>query len=346
MKQKDYTRLREQVQKVEENILAITGRNVDFNIGWTRSQRKCEQVERLIWKRKHLLDKMFVATPEEVARMEQVNNRLYDLTQKMYARTEALYRKMATTTYDTNFDDDVEVEGSLRFSVNGYSSVLPMANDTYYGSDFYEMFGVIDWLYTCEHLKLEEVEHCWCLLSPANYRSDITREELGMHNDFHDGTTWYESVQPAADKLSHICICHAIHDLSDHKPYSIPDILRMNDFCVEVKVKHQHWEEQDGSGWKWWERCSFDEFRDKFVREAEQKRAPHIRLGQEIANRTRLYFNDYLEDLSADTPGVEQWREPLSDEIHYRWRPQKDCYYLDENINDYLRELYEFVRMK
>jgi hypothetical protein len=24
------------------------------------------------------------------------------------------------------------------------------------------------------------------------------------------------------------------------KPYSIPDILRMNDFWLEVKVKHQH----------------------------------------------------------------------------------------------------------
>ncbi|MBO7213646.1 MAG: hypothetical protein J6U99_03725, partial [Rikenellaceae bacterium] len=121
MKHKDYTRLRAQVQKIEEKILAITGKNVEFNIEWTRfewtrSQRKCEQVKKLICKRKHLLNKMFVATPEEVVRMEQVNNRLYDLTQKMYARTEAVYRKMATTTYDPEFDDDVEVEGSLRFS--------------------------------------------------------------------------------------------------------------------------------------------------------------------------------------------------------------------------------------
>ena len=346
MKTEKYTHLREQVQKIEQKILAITGKNVEFNMEWTRSQHKCEQVEKLIWKRKHLLDKMFVATPEEVVRMEHVNNRLYDLTQKMYVRTEAVYRKMAAATYDSEFDDDVEVEGSLRFSLNGYSSVLPMVNDDYYGSDFYEMFCVIDWLYTCEHLKLEEVESCWCLRSPADYRPEMTREELGIKDDLNDGMTWYESVQPAANKLSHLCICHAIHDLSDHKPYSIPDILRMNDFCVEVKFKHQQWEEQDGCGWKWWERCSFEEFRAKFVREAEQNRAPQIRLGQEIANRTRLYFNDYLEDLSADMPGVEQWEEPLSDKVHYRWRPQKDCFYIDENIDDYLRELYEFVRMR
>ena len=80
------------------------------------------------------------------------------------------------------------------------------------------------------------------------------------------------------------------------------------------------------------------------MREAEKNRAPYIRLGQEVANRTRLYFNDYLEDLSADMLGVEQWKEPLSDEVLYQWRPQKVCFYTDENIDDYLCELYEFVR--
>ena len=343
MKNKEYTHLRAQVQKIEEKILAITGKNVEFNMEWTRSQRKCEQVERLIWKRKHLLDKMFVATPEEVVRMEQVNSRLYDLTQKMYARTEALYRKMATATYNPEFDDDVEVEGSLRFSPNGYGAVLPMANDDYYGSYFYEMFCVIDWLYTCEPLTLEEVEHCWCLRSPADYRPEMSREELGIKDDLNDGTTWYELVQPAADMLSRLCICHAIHDLSCHKPYSIPDILRMNDFCVEVKVSHQHWEEQDGSGWKWWKRCPFEEFRAKFVREAEQNCAPHIRLGQEIYNRTQSYFKDYFDSLTEDMSNVEKSKDLFSDKVYLHWQPRKDCFYIDENIDDYLHELYEFV---
>ena len=76
MKNKEYTHLRAQVQRIEEKILAITGKNVEFNMEWTRSQRKCEQVEKLIRKRKHLLDNMFVATPAEVVRMEQGNSRL------------------------------------------------------------------------------------------------------------------------------------------------------------------------------------------------------------------------------------------------------------------------------
>ena len=48
MKSDKQNRLRVQVQKVEEKILAITGENVEYNMEWTRSQRKCEQVERLI----------------------------------------------------------------------------------------------------------------------------------------------------------------------------------------------------------------------------------------------------------------------------------------------------------
>jgi len=172
----------------------------------------------------------------------------------------------------------------------------------------------------------------------------MSSKELGLTDDLNDGTTWYESVQPAADKLSHICICHAIHDLSDHKPYSIPDILRMNDFWVEVTVKHQHIVEQDGSRLNWWERCSFEEFRDKFVREAEQNHAPQIRLGQEIYNRTQLYFKDYFDSLTEDMPNVEKHKDLFSDKVYLHWRPQKDCFYIDENIDDYLREVYEFVR--
>jgi hypothetical protein len=42
MKNKEYTHLRTQVQKVEEKILTITGKNVEFNMEWTRSQRNDE----------------------------------------------------------------------------------------------------------------------------------------------------------------------------------------------------------------------------------------------------------------------------------------------------------------
>lgn len=231
-------RLRERVQKIEQKLKAIA----DDRAVLRRSQRKREQAKRLILQRRRLLDEMFVATPEEVARMEQVNARLFDLTKKLYARTEELYRKTITTTYDPAFDNDVDIEGKLTFNVSDADSLLSMSNDDYYGSDFAATLAIIDELYPDDDV----IEFSYCYCRPSDYRADMSSEELGVVDILNDGDSWYEACQPAADKLQHLCICHAINELNMHKPYSIPDILRMNDFWVEVVVKHQHFANQYG----------------------------------------------------------------------------------------------------
>ena len=216
-----------------------------------RCANEYEQLVELIYRRRDLLDKMFVATSEEVERMEQVNARLFDLTNKMFARTEVLYHKMMAATYDPAFDNDVDVEGTLKFEMNDEASILPMSNDDYYGSDFAFVFEVIACLYTHKYLRREEIEFSYCYCPPSTYRADMEREELQVADNLNDGDSWYEPCQPAADKLSHLCICHAVYDLNMHKPYSIPDILRMNDFTVEVAVKHQHYANQKGRSEIW-----------------------------------------------------------------------------------------------
>ena len=243
--------LRESVVNIEAQIRSIVGECVGKWFATQRSEFECEHLIELLFQRRELLDKMFVATTEEVERMEQVNTCLQDLTNKMFARTEELYRKMISTTYDPEFDNDVEVEGTLTFGMNDTDSILPMSNDDYYGSDFAFVFEVIACLYTNNYLSREEIEFSFCRCSPSSYREDMDREELCVADNLNDGNTWYEACQPAADKLSHICICHAIYDLNMHKPYSIADILRMNDFTVEVAVKHQHYENQKGRGEIW-----------------------------------------------------------------------------------------------
>lgn len=37
-----------------------------------------------------------------------------------------------------------------------------------------------------------------------------------------------------------IVICHAVHNVCEHKNFSIPDLLRMNTFEVTVEMKIQH----------------------------------------------------------------------------------------------------------
>lgn len=246
-------RLRKQLQGVERHILRITGTDPD-SWRWTRSQKKLERVGLLIRKRKALLNKMVIGTPEEVSRMEQVNARLLDLTQRMYRRSAGLYRKVLTATYDETFDVDVMVEGSLTYSCDCNESVLDLTDDNYYGSDFRRMLSIIDWLYLrqCEKFKVPEIEQTDKSLNTED-NPDMSDEELGFKDELNGNglDNWAEDTfRRRYPAFAHICICHAIHVICDHRHYSIPDLLRMNDFWCEVKVTHQHIVKQDGSRWE------------------------------------------------------------------------------------------------
>jgi hypothetical protein len=241
---KKYEYLRERVQDVEEKMKAIiNGKSTNYSL-WYQSHNQCKKIVRLLWYRKELIDRMFTATHEEVVRMEQVNALLLELTNKLHAHTENLYRKTMSNVYDPSFDNDIDVEGSIKFVMDGPNSILPMDNDDYYGSDFTTMLDIISSLYARGFLHCEEMEYSYCLCLPNEYREEMNRDEMRVADNLNDGISWYRDNQPAADKLKHLCICHAIYDLSINKPYSIPDILRMNDFWVELNVKHQHFATQ------------------------------------------------------------------------------------------------------
>ena len=68
-----------------------------------------------------------------------------------------------------------------------------------------------------------------------------------IHQDFHTSPV-IKGIGAAFDReeFKDICICHAVHELCQHKMYSIPDLLRMNDFWCEVKVTHQLLSDRDG----------------------------------------------------------------------------------------------------
>ena len=72
---------------------------------------------------------MLLWTPGEIARMKEVNDRLYDLTKRLHEKTYSLYKALLQTGYDPDFDDDIMIEGRLTYIVDDWddgSSVLPM----------------------------------------------------------------------------------------------------------------------------------------------------------------------------------------------------------------------------
>ena len=217
-----------------------------------------EQLGNLLVERYRLLNDMFRATPEEVEDFKKVNERLFDLTQKMYAKTQSLYRAILKTGYDPAFDDDIMVDGTLRFVYNDEDGSLywseedrknPYNRPNVYGSNFPAMMDIL-----YEYYEESTTPECaFCSVSyNLKHNQKMSAKEMGMDNFLDDGDSWAEGWL-RRDEFKDICICHAVYDLCTHKNYSIPDLLRMNDFWCEVKITHQHLVDRDGK------RCSFIE---------------------------------------------------------------------------------------
>ena len=71
----------------------------------------------------------------------------------------------------------------------------------------------------------------------CNFR-DGGRYYVGEPLVADDGTSWNLDYldNPAFGKF---CICHLLHSLHSHAHYSLPDILRMDDFWTDVSLKYE-----------------------------------------------------------------------------------------------------------
>ena len=132
----------------------------------------------LLKERKSILDSMFLETPAELERLSKVNDRLYDLTQKLYSKTYCLYVALLKTGFDPEFDDDIMLEGTLRFRSDlneDDDSVLAMEEDDQYGSDFRWMLGLINSL--DEECETYPCARTWMSYS-SKHSPDMTAQEL------------------------------------------------------------------------------------------------------------------------------------------------------------------------
>ena len=179
-----------------------------------------EKIQDLIGIRSLILNRMFQATSQEIKRFEAVNELLNNLTKKMYHRMANLYRTLIDSPKDEAFDDDYVVRGTLKYVYGEEEySILKLPEDSFYGG-------------------IPEIEECSICYLPQ-HTSDMTDEQLHCVDVWDDGVTWAEG-HLRSPELEHIVVCHAVHDICTHKPYSIPDLLRLNDFWVEAHLVCQH----------------------------------------------------------------------------------------------------------
>ena len=184
-----------------------------------RFRKFCEQEREVLdslWStRVKILNVMMLhPTDAEIARLGHQNDKLRELSKDAFAQGRNLWQSLLHSPHLKADDDRYDVEEHVGFCYNDEDSVLKMDNDDYYGSDFEYMLHF----------------HC-------NFR-DSGRYYVGEPLVADDGTNWnldYLDNQ-AFDRF---CICHLLHSLHSHEYYSLPDILRMDDFYVHVWLQYE-----------------------------------------------------------------------------------------------------------
>ena len=282
---------------IEKEILEITGDVLDYSL-IIRKRLKPGQFELLDdlldlrgWALNSLFDEH--CTDEEVRRFAAINDKLYEMTERMYERARMVNELIKTMPLHEK-DDDVELEAKLRFWEDGASSVLELEDDGYYGSDFSRMIvllAIVDRDYKC-YDEIEQTHLCPRLVDGKVVSDDE------ITNDFDDGTTWAEAWL-RHPKLDHLVICHAVHDICTHKNYSIPDLLRMNTFEVSVDIKIQQIEDQDGARCFWIQNYTPEQAKAKILAEAEH-RPVGMPLGDFVYRRCRVYYETMVDDVPAE----------------------------------------------
>lgn len=229
---------RKELAGIEDNILKLThyhetpvGTGMTYGFNFNRDRLKA-----LLILRKELMNDMFLCSPEEVSRLERVNARLENMTQQMYSKTSETYRSFlekAGSMADKDFH--FEVRGLVRFEYRSPDSVIGdgnMANP--YGSRFEAMMDIIheflnDWFVS--HWGGAECRKCYW--RDPDGRIHIEKPEADDGDD--DGITWTDERLDRPE-LDPIGICLTLYRLYMDTPFSLPDILRMNDFRGEINI--------------------------------------------------------------------------------------------------------------
>ena len=287
--------LQQFVKDIEKEILDISGDVLDLHVRHDITPSEYDLLEALLLMRSCALNDLFEThcTDEEVGRFTEINDKLYDMTKRMYERTRMLNNFIKTMPLHEK-DDDVEVKANLKFWADGAISVLELEDDEFYGSDFARMIELIS-MVDSDHIHLDEIAH---ITTSTSIEMGILKVDDDITNDLDDGTTWAEGWL-RHPKLDHLVICHAVHDICTHKNYSIPDLLRMNTFEVSVEMKIQQIEDQNGTRCFWIHDYTPEHVKAKLLAEANHRPAG-ISLGDFIYRRCRVYYEAMVDDVPVE----------------------------------------------
>ena len=126
----------------------------------------------------------------------------------------------------------IHIDGKLLYDGE---DVVTLEEDQYYGSDFGKMHQIIGELCQCSsgptNPEIKEIHKEYDHADTI----ELSDKQLGFAYEMEDGQSWAEG--PLKHKaLEDIVLCYATHRICAHQPYSIPDLVRMTDFWIEINV--------------------------------------------------------------------------------------------------------------
>ena len=228
-------KLRKELQAIEADIKVIVGPRrkddwVDVPAGIDR-----ENLKNLLRSRRYCLNMLFRKDPKGLEHFKKVNNLLRVLTDRMYKKGARVYRQYLISGVDEAFDDDFMIDADLRFVYNSEDSIAKLGDEEHYGSDFNYMMNVI-------YDLCAEAPCAGASFSKGFRKGDkpeMSDKELELDNDMDE--IYHGELRLSVPELEGIEICNAVNEICVYdNGYSVPDLLRMNDFWCEVKAIYQH----------------------------------------------------------------------------------------------------------
>ena len=205
----EVARLRRRLQTCEKRIIELVDWDPEYFYDESLSYEEIDQLKALLKKRQRILNKMCVFTDNEIKRLEELNAMFIDAIRQMNQDLGNLHDgRMNMPNIEQYNDHPTWLDSMIYYDFYAEDSVIKMPEDAYYGSQFDKMLELL-----CAEEKKLTYKGCYGL---CRQLGDTLSEET------YNGT--YERNPALQDLIK----CHL---------YSVPDVLRMNKFTLEMNMK-------------------------------------------------------------------------------------------------------------
>ena len=206
----EVARLRRRLQTCEKRIIEMVNWDPEYFYDESLSYEELDQLKALLKKRQRILNKMCAYTDNEVKRLEVLNAMFIDALRQMNQDLRNLHDgRMNMPNMEQYNDNPTWLDIMIYYDFYAENSVIKMPEDDYYGSQFDKMLELL-----CAEEDDLTYKGCYGCC-----------RQLGDHfiEETCEGRPYERNP--------------AIQDLIKCHLYSVPDVLRMNKFTLEMNMK-------------------------------------------------------------------------------------------------------------